>query len=421
MKKVLFVGFYDDYARFYSSVSNELAHLIDIESTFWYFNLSGYLYGKVHKQNCHLINIKSSINKHDSISTEIDYDSYLKYNSSCEVLTPILEEKLIRKASNYYSYISSVFESQKFDLIVMPGDCRMLERIIIDLAKINSIETVYFEQGPYGTTIIDGQGVNSYCSFRSDFNISNDSCSKKFSKPKKNKKFRRNPIYRGLDKIIDKSFRLHERYPYENREYSLNKVISVKEYEEIKEVSKDCEYILLILQVPHDANFTHHNPNFSSHFEMLRTIHSNKPVKSKVLVREHPLYKMRYEKELYDFISCSDDVFLDKSTLVEDTFKKAEIVVVNNSTSGLDALSHYKKVIVLGDSYYDQAPCVFKVESLNNLDCFIENVINSKIDYELVDRYLNSLVYNYLLPGHYRDDALTVSKLVAKKLKIVLG
>ncbi|PSV22741.1 hypothetical protein C0W44_05220 [Photobacterium leiognathi subsp. mandapamensis] len=423
MKKVLFVGFYDDYARFYSSVSKEISKHLEIESFFWYFNISGYLYGKLHGQNSHLINVESYFSNivGDDKIDKIKQKRYLEYNKKCEKLTHKIEGKLITKANNYYHYISNLLDEINVDIIIMPGDCRMLEQIIIDLASVKGIEVVYFEQGPYGTTIIDQEGVNSFCSFRYNNKIVNKYLDTKFEKPQKSEKYKRNYIYRAFDKVVDRCFKSFDFYPYDNREYLLDKTISKRDYDRIKEITNDNEFILVILQVPHDANFTHHNPFFSSHLELVESVYRNRPKNIKIVVREHPLYKRRYEKELYDFISKEKDIFLDKSGSVDDIINESSLVIVNNSTSGLDALSQYKKVIVFGNSYYDQAPCVFKVKSLNSLDLFISSVMNSKLDHNLVNGYLNSLIYDNLLPGHYRDRVLTVSKLVAKKIVKMLG
>jgi len=422
MKNILLVGYYDDYARFYSEVCESINKKNkDVNCINWYFNLSGYLYGICHGTNSEWINQKAILNSanmsvENSVLSEDYFKTLIEYNERCEDLSIQKRNEFYKLASKYIIYFRNEIEKINPQMIVLPGDCRLAEKIIVDIAKDLNIKVMYFEQGPYGTTIIDYNGVNSFCSFRhnSPLELNDDSVS--FKKPIVKEKYKRFPLYRGLDKIYALFASNRSFFPFDNKEYAFGKSIDNKLSKKLKDKLISDKYVILILQVPHDANFTHHNPHFKSHYDIVKSVYDNLPAGYDLVVREHPLYKSKYEVVLYDFIDQNMNIALDGITSIDNAIANAEFVIVNNSTSGLDALAKYKRVVVLGDSYYDKSNCFFKIESKNELKEKLLLASESVLDKSLANNYLNNLVYSDLILGHFRDKDLAASPIVADKI-----
>ncbi|MCV5934553.1 hypothetical protein OFO87_31015, partial [Escherichia coli] len=79
----------------------------------------------------------------------------------------------------------------------------------------------------------------------------------------------------------------------------------------------------------------------------------------------HPLYKQLYESELYAYINEHSNIYFDYSVRLADAMNVADVVVVNNSTVGLESIEIGKPVVVLGNAYYDQFPLCYKFNGEN--------------------------------------------------------
>ena len=60
----------------------------------------------------------------------------------------------------------SYFLEKKFDFLISSGDSRVLPSCLIHIARSYGVKIIYFEQGPFGTSIFDAIGVNANVSFQ---------------------------------------------------------------------------------------------------------------------------------------------------------------------------------------------------------------------------------------------------------------
>lgn len=429
--KILSIGYYDDFARFFLSIKSELKKK-DKKIEFKYLSLyfSGYLYFLVRLQNVSFFSLQVWLNKivyknkymdiivNSNIYKGIVLDSVIKYHL---LLNKKDEIDLKLQAISYIDIIENCLKDYCPDIVILSGDSRMSIEILDFKAKELGIKTYYFEQGPFDTTIFDEKGVNANSSLR-DKDINNDISIEelkanisKFKERKRSIKYKRNPIYRGSDYIIQSLLSKICLLPIDIKMEKEIKIISEPYINLPKNIYEEKKKIfLLILQVPYDVNMVYHSPFYNNHSEIVQDVYTNLPENSQLLVREHPLFKGKYEKELFEFM-YKNNISLDTNDLYS-SIDKADVVIVNNSTVGIEAISKFKPVVVLGNSYYDNEEICIKLKEKNDLKSLLNNAVNFEVCELDIILFLNSFLNNYLIDGHFRDNKLIAPKIIAKRV-----
>ena len=101
---------------------------------------------------------------------------------------------------------------------------------------------------------------------------------------------------------------------------------------------------------------------------------------------------------------------------LNDAFKMADVVIVNNSTVGIEAIFNYKKVVVLGNAYYDNESICFKLNNKNELHSVLKNSLNHSLDKIQIDNFKQLLFNTVLLKGSITDKHLKSSQYIANHL-----
>ena len=331
-------------------------------------------------------------------------------------------------AIRYIEYFDNLFKTHKFDIFICSGDSRLFVEIAVIIAKKYNVKICFFEQGPYNTTIIDEQGVNANSSFRTSFlkdqKCNDDGSVEKFINRKKSPKFYKDNykyyIYKILD-LIYLSPPIKNIFPIDlitesnftnlfirNIKRTIFKKSKTDQTIEIPEKS-----ILLILQVPYDVQMIYNSPLFSNFSEMVEIVHKSIPVGWNLIIREHPLFINSYDKDMYSYIKNNDILIINNMPL-DEMIRKSEVVVVNNSTVGLEVLVHYKPLVILGDCYYDNHGVGYKVNSIDEIKIKIEEAIRSAVPRDKIDIFLYNLFFEYLFEGHFQDKNLKSGRKIAQ-------
>lgn len=387
MKKILTVSYYSDFSRFFKlGIENMLR-----DDVSW-LNLciypSAYIYSISH--NIKSVFLPSKVNNKAGYELDINSDTL---NDLCRYHG--VNKSSIERTKAYLAYYERLLKEYNPDLIILSGDSRIPVTTLSYVAKSLGIKVVYFEQGPLNTTILDQRGVNANCSFRFNDHVSDDSSAFDQAKSVKVKKWSGYKKYRYLDI-------LYGFLPFKNvAELSRYKLPNIRRKNKRYPQSKVFNYCLLILQVPEDANMILHSPYFDNHSDIVKTVHKSLPDGIKLVVREHPLYIGKYENDLYEYIDSNDIIIDSKSPLLND-INNSEFVVVNNSTVGLETLYLGKKLIVLGDSYYDNCKFVSKYDG-GNLRQLIDFTLEHNIDEDNIKKRINYFFNSCFISGHFRD------------------
>jgi len=396
-KKILTVSFYSDFARFFNEISKKLDGFQHVSVSLY---PSAYFYNKIKGVNTYFAPLyvrRGSIKC--EINTEMRFDKYHQVSEGegfDEELFSDIQEK-------YLAAFERLLSNERPDLVVLAGDSRLPIEVLKYLCELKKIKHLFFEQGPCGTTILDSVGVNANCSFRNASNFSDNGGPFERAINMKRKKWSGYKKYRLIDYLCD-FLGLGKIFP----ELYVPKLTFNKHSVKLNSLwgsvnaGQSRKYFLLVLQVPEDVNMIYHSPYFESHIEILKSVYSSLPRGLNLVVREHPLYKGRYERLLYDFIDGKDDIYLDDSASLVDLLDKAALVFVNNSTVGIEAIIRGKQVVVVGNAYYDHSVLCFKYNGVD-LSEAVERALESPLNPIAVERRVNFLFESCFIYGHFRD------------------
>jgi capsular polysaccharide export protein len=84
----------------------------------------------------------------------------------------------------------------------------------------------------------------------------------------------------------------------------------------------------------------------------------------------------------------------------QELIQKASMVITINSTVGIESLLFHKKVITLGEAFYNITGIVKHIKNKNELEKALQE--GFEIDFDLVDRFLSYLYYDYLIEGNLK-------------------
>ncbi|MEZ8379131.1 hypothetical protein AB6C48_09885 [Vibrio splendidus] len=399
-KKIISLNYYSDFSRFFCEINS------NIESVDWKHYCiypSSYVYLCLRNEDAILL--PRHVNERSDLDDSIllDLCSYELYENTSEKY----KNYMFNKARQYVSLFMKLILVDKPDLAIISGDERLQSKALKYVVEKMGVKHVFFEQGPFNTTILDRNGVNANCSFRKENKESAIDIHFEERINSKPLKWKYNYIYRMVDFICINclnEFKELEKIKIGN----LSKAKSRLNLE--KAASKS---ILLVLQVPEDANLRCHSPYFSNHYEIVKKLSSCLPVNYELIVREHPNYIGKYEERLYDFID-EFNIKIDNETQLNLALKDSELIIVNNSTVGLEAMAYERPLIVLGNSYYDNENYVFKYNG-ENLDTLIIEALHTSMNLKSVRNRLNYLFEHNFIRGHFRD--MKVSEEIIKRVR----
>jgi len=430
---ILAIGYYDDSARFFKSIKKALQKKIP-NMHFKYINIypSGYFYGLVNWFNSSLpiafiawLRVLIHKRRYSSIVDNqyhgIDLEKLISFETKLNSFDSIQKTYLRYQACAYIDIIQEIFLNFQPKVLLLSDDSRLVVEVMKYFAIINRVKILYFEQGPFGTTILDDNGVNANSSIRTktlgvdmqhtDLKLKQINA---FFQRKKSIKYRRLPFYRGFDYISEYLFGSTFLYPIDlvvtkkklNNSDLYTHLIEQKKIEVSQMDGKDNYYILLVLQVPSDVNLIYHSPFFNNHFEIVQAVYYAMPDKCHLIIREHPLYKSKYETQLYEFISDNTKIYIDTKSGLNKMIDASSVVIVNNSTVGIESIARFKSTIVLGNSYYDNESICFKLKCKEDLSLLISSALVGQKNRDLIVEYLYSLCFEFLIDGHFRDNEL---------------
>ena len=422
--------YYDSFARFFAAIEDEVKKL-DGSAEFLHLAIfpSGWLLMKRHRRSTRLLPwlVRNASAPTVAASNE-DLDAIVRYHSAIANMgargAKPTTAQLRDRAQRYVNTMAQTAESFDPDVVLFSGDTRVAcESLKFYLDASGSRAARYFfEQGPNGTTILDSQGVNANASFREELGHLTGAGFSPSSRVKREKS-RRNPIYRGSDYALIRALRIARRLPPEWDTAALEKLDKGR-YEQIvhrgEAMPEVAGEVLVALQVPDDANNIHHNPLGLSDAQLIQlAIDATADLGLRVRVREHPLYRRRYTREMYTLLESTERAVLSAGSL-DDDLEGARAVVTVNSTTGVDAYLQGKAVVVLGNAYYDHLPGVLTASEVKSLRTAIKDATaNERVTAQGVlppAQVLAEFSSLHLIEGHYFDKELTAPAHIAAKI-----
>ncbi|VUD56651.1 hypothetical protein TDB9533_02307 [Thalassocella blandensis] len=368
---ILFLGFYADFASFYTQVGK---NLVD-KGAYKNFivascNLSGFVRSIRYCSIFLPFSVRFNAGKAISLNETVLSVSEAQYIGEYASFSAWYSRKLVHLYFNYFIWL---IREKKISTVVVGGDTRLQSRALLLAAKKLDVRYFCFEQGPFSTTTFDKNGANCNLSFVSEFPAEHHERSNIFDKRAK----RKLSFLRYFDYLCSPLFSwLIPELSEEKGILAVLKRSIVKRLRSLKEKWTfdykksdflECE-VLVLGQVPQDAN-TLLFSNYGDSLGVLKAVLALANTNS-VVFREHPLYIGAYGKEFYKY--CTDKrVVLSKKMTLEEDIDRAKFIVTINSQAGLEAILRKKrKVFLAGRASYSNINGAVELQNLDlNSDC----------------------------------------------------
>lgn len=449
MKKILF-GFAEDFktCELFSEISKKLD--VDFESYFLEKNF--------YEKNFYKKEKKRSFKYKFKLVSQIDMGYVLK-NELEKVIEHALKKdrKLYKKdnskymlklASHFFKFLDEMDKLYKFDIYFIQNENFFYESLMYYHAKKNNKEIIVFENGYFRpfTLMLDKNGVNFNSSIPQDKsfydNIVVDERKLKsfLNKPFSDIQFQSknyNKIYLkiiyGITELFNKENEFY-RNPVEN---FVNKVKSVKRKKDNinycnkssdinLEIKGNKKYLFIPFQIETDSQITKYS-KISTMKEFLDLVMETIEILNNSGENYYPLFKVHpldTSIEFKQFKTYFDGHYKNKGELIfsGDTSKlieKSDVVITINSTVGFEALLKKKKVIVLGDAFYNITGLSFYSEPDPKQLC---EVIKKKdqLDYDLLKKFLYYLRFDYFIEINRNNLNETGVFNLCEKIKLLL-
>ncbi len=258
----------------------------------------------------------------------------------------------------YYTVLDKGYSKM---LIWNGGKFRQL--LALDIAKHLGIKVYFFENGLLPNTIVfDHKGIN--------YNN---------SVPRKKSFYEKNQIKAHLPS---------ELVPRVGK----NRDIFKGKKEPLPEI-----YIFVPFQVDADTQIISQSPwirNMRALYDIIENIAKNS--KYHFVLKEHPSSGVEYP-DLHQRASLSTHISFQNTYPTQQLIEKSTAVVTINSTVGIESLLFHKKVIVLGNAFYDIEGITYGVKSEEQLHIKLEEIESLSLDIVLVDNFLHYLYTEYLI------------------------
>jgi hypothetical protein len=173
-----------------------------------------------------------------------------------------------------------------------------------------------------------------------------------------------------------------------------------------RSVSMEKPYVYYPLHVPWDVALTLRAPEHLDQYALIDCIARSLPHTHQLAIKEHPALMGAVDwPRTKRLLEKNDNILLlDPHTNNFNVMRGASAVVTVNSKSGAEALLLGKKVFVLGDAFYRNAPGAIQVTSLGQLpSLFISELgIKANTTPEELSRYFSAM-WERTCPGEIND------------------
>ena len=430
--KIITTAYFKDFARYILFLENEIN--VKTKTSHVFYNVSIYpcahnYYLSRRKHSVYLPFVRVSSDEYKLELHESLIEELICFNKkSLALYGKDFNLKLRIQAVKYLNILDGIFKNERFDYLISSGDSRLLPMVTIYLAKKYNVKIIFFEQGPFNTTIFDKKGVNANISFVPSFRkikrneIARLESFKRKYKSNNNEKYWTSIPYTFKERIFNIITLLLLYPPFVFSKLipadlqigaSFSSLISGKMSSRVKLASYKSKksdiavlpekYIALFLQVPVDAQLIEHSPYYKCFYKMVKDVINALPDDYMLVVREHPQYKDKYDPRIYKLINMCSNVLLGNHFNLNELIVYAEVSVLNNSAVGIESLLLGTKVVTLGNSYYSGKGVTFDFNSNLSLEKLIKDAIHSKFHIERTNSFLYEFIFEYLCEGHFQD------------------
>jgi hypothetical protein len=163
------------------------------------------------------------------------------------------------------------------------------------------------------------------------------------------------------------------------------------------EVNFDQKYVYFPLGVDPERGTLIPTPFYSNQLETIKNISRSLPVNFQLYVKEHPMQliwaarDVNYYKQIQELPNVK---LIHPSVDNEKLLKNTSLVISLVGTIALEAAIYQKPSIVFGEVIFSSLPSVFKVKNIMDLPLLIKNAIDTKVNFDDVNKFINIVISN---------------------------
>jgi hypothetical protein len=379
---------------------------------------------------------KADIEK--SLNIEVEFTDYLrKYNIECpnillshEKVTFLIQDslKLKEKFVLYFKALEKIFtqlKSQHQGNVILFQELGGFASIVSSfyVARGAGYDNIFFEPSFFKGRMFFVKNTFESYKVIEDFNkkidpqvityLEHARKNKTIVIPKKDASHYQHPIRKIINthnikrlyqKLVSKYFTNQKEefnyigsFVYRHIRMLANRILFIKYYQPIP----SGKFIYYPFHVPMDVALTVRAPLFVDQYYLIDYISRNIPNGFKLAIKEHPAMIGVVEyRRIKDLLSRNDNiVFLSPDINNHEVMAKMELLLTVNSKTGAESLMQGKKVICLGDAFYNKSKSIRYIDNIDNLYKYINMAIESDTpNINDVNIFFNS-TYTQTYPG----------------------
>ncbi len=308
--------------------------------------------------------------------------------------------KLIDNLNQEYQRAFSYLRKTHFDYILILNGSFSVET---EACKTLGIKCFFFEHGYFPKCIqMDGNGVNIDASFsqlglKSFLNFNYPSSDFNLKPDFKIIEIPQSKILRYITRLSDKRYNENILSFFRKK---INNEKAAKRFKQFEIENLDLEkfkpFIFFPLQVNSDTQIILNSPYNSMYEAIEDVLPALKSTGYKIIIKEHPL---EVEPVDYSSFTNGEQVILTRKASLDELILHSEFVVNINSSVGLQSIAKNKKVLVLGDSFYNNAPSALNYQTISK--DLKEEMKSVRVDEDLILKYIHHFKGKIFIPGHF--------------------
>lgn len=176
------------------------------------------------------------------------------------------------------------------------------------------------------------------------------------------------------------------------------------------EASPAGEFVFFPLQVNSDTQLIYNSP-YESMRQVVGLLQKKMDKKIRIVIKKHP-------KE-FEFYTIPQDERTEvyKKINLENAMLQSDYVITINSSVGFQALEKGKKVLHLGNSFYENFPGVVKCDLLkDNLTEKISELERLSVDWEIVSKLFLHFRHAIFIEGNWRKPDLQLMNKISERI-----
>lgn len=399
--------------------------------------LERYLY-KSYGINSFEVNKKRDMKIKDQAFTKDEIKEMLKYER--ETRKNFDEKSWNKVALDYINFLESLRKYKNLKCAIMWNTSYLYDRILYLFCIKYNIRYYVMEQGYFRpfTLALDQKGVNADANipkdmkFYNEIEIDNLKYKKYLDKPL----FAKENKAEQFNKFIYNYLKLHKKLKINLRKdrvlditengifQTLKERRNIKKLEKYKSLENKKiiieKYIFIPFQIETDSQIILNSNKIKKMTQLyecvakaIEELNRNQKEKIKAVFKIHPLDKnINIDEILKLEIKNKDTIFLMNGNTKE-LIKNSQAVITINSTVGIEALCEYKKVITLGDAFYNIEKISYHCDNLEKLSDLLKDVLKEKVNKSIIDKFLYYLRFEYFKEIYWRNpDNEAIKKIV---------